>query len=37
VLIVFVFLALYERERMLSRRGPWWKRLFELPKIVAPA
>ena len=28
VLILFVVLALYERERMLSRRGPWWKRIF---------
>lgn len=30
VLIVFVCLALVERERMLSRQGPWWKRIFEL-------
>jgi len=37
VLILLVFLALYERERMLSRRGPWWKRIFELPRASASA
>ena len=37
VLILFVFLALYERERMRSRQGPWWKRIFELPRSSGSA
>jgi hypothetical protein len=35
VLILFVFLALYERERMLLRGGPWWKRIFRLRRPPA--
>ncbi len=35
VLILLVFLALYERERMLSERGPWWRRIFELRRSSA--
>jgi hypothetical protein len=38
VLILLVFLALYERERMLLPRGPWWsKRIFELRRSSASA
>ena len=37
VLILFVCLALFERERMLSRQGPWWKGIFEPRRIVAPS
>jgi len=37
VLILLVCLALFERERMLSARGPWWKRIFELPRSTVSA
>lgn len=38
VLIVIVFLALYERERMVLRRGPWWwNSVFELRRSSASA
>jgi hypothetical protein len=36
VLILFVCLALCERERMLSRQGPWWKTIFALRRSSAP-
>ena len=37
VLIVLVVIALYERERMLSRRGPWWKNLVRLRRSSSPS
>jgi hypothetical protein len=37
VLIALVFLALCERERMVSRRGPWWKRILVLRRSSAPS
>ena len=37
VLILFVSLALYEKERMLLRQGPgWWKRIFALRPAARP-
>jgi phosphatidylserine synthase len=36
VLILLVFVALYERERMVLGRGPWWKWTFGPRRSSAP-